>query len=37
VRFVSPSVTTIPERALGIAKGFIVRDPDGHGLQLIER
>ena len=24
-------------RALGIAKGFIVRDPDGHGLQLIER
>ena len=37
VRFVSPSVTTIPDRALGIAKGFIVRDPDGHGLQLIER
>jgi catechol 2,3-dioxygenase-like lactoylglutathione lyase family enzyme len=37
VRFVSPTVTTIPDRALGIAKGFIVRDPDGHGLQLIER
>ena len=37
VRFVSPGVTTIPHRALGIAKGFIVRDPDGHGLQLIER
>lgn len=37
VRFVSPGVTTIPDRALGIAKGFIVRDPDGHGLQLIER
>lgn len=36
-RFVSPGVTTIPDRALGIAKGFIVRDPDGHGLQLIER
>jgi catechol 2,3-dioxygenase-like lactoylglutathione lyase family enzyme len=37
VRFVSPGVTTIPDRTLGIAKGFIVRDPDGHGLQLIER
>ena len=37
VRFVSPGVTTIPDRALGIGKGFIVRDPDGHGLQLIER
>jgi hypothetical protein len=37
VRFISPRVTTIPDRALGIAKGFIVRDPDGHGLQLIER
>ena len=37
VRFVSPGVATIADRALGIAKGFIVRDPDGHGLQLIER
>jgi catechol 2,3-dioxygenase-like lactoylglutathione lyase family enzyme len=37
VRFVSPGVATIPDRALGIAKGFLVRDPDGHGLQLIER
>ena len=37
VRFVSPGVATIPDRALGITKGFIVRDPDGHGLQLFER
>jgi catechol 2,3-dioxygenase-like lactoylglutathione lyase family enzyme len=37
LRFVSPGVTTIPDRVLGIAKGFIVRDPDGHGLQMIER
>ena len=37
VRFVSPGVATIPDRVLGIAKGFIVRDPDGHGLQLIEK
>ena len=37
VRFVSPGVTTIPDRAIGINKGFLVRDPDGHGLQLIEK
>jgi len=37
VRFVSPAVTTIPDRALGINKGFLVRDPDGHGVQLIEK
>ena len=37
VRFVSPGVATIPDRALGINKGFLVRDPDGHALQLIEK
>jgi hypothetical protein len=38
VRFVSPGVAAIPDRALGINKGFLVRDhPDGHGLQLIEK
>jgi catechol 2,3-dioxygenase-like lactoylglutathione lyase family enzyme len=37
VRFVSPGVTTIPDRALGFNQGFLVRDPDGHGLQLIEK
>ena len=37
VRFVSPGVVTIPDRASGIVRGFIVRDPDGHGLQLFER
>jgi hypothetical protein len=36
-RFVSPGVATIPDRALGINKAFLVRDPDGHGVQLIER
>jgi catechol 2,3-dioxygenase-like lactoylglutathione lyase family enzyme len=36
-RFVSPGVTTIPDRALGINKAFLVRDPDGHGVQLIEK
>ena len=37
VRFASLGVATIPDRALGNTKGFIVRDPDGHGLQLFER
>ncbi len=36
-RFVSPGVATIPEQALGINKGFLARDPDGHALQLIEK
>jgi catechol 2,3-dioxygenase-like lactoylglutathione lyase family enzyme len=36
-RFVSAGVATIPDRALGINKAFLVRDPDGHGLQLIEK
>src|SRR5262249_27682511 len=33
-RFVSVGVTTIPDRALGINKAFLVRDPGGHGVQL---
>jgi hypothetical protein len=37
VPFVSPGVATIPDRALGISKGFLARDPDGHALQLIEK
>ena len=37
VRFVSPAVVTIPNRALGADKGFLVRDPDGHALQLMEK
>jgi catechol 2,3-dioxygenase-like lactoylglutathione lyase family enzyme len=36
-RLVSPGVATIPDRALGINKAFLVRDPDGHGVQLIEK
>jgi catechol 2,3-dioxygenase-like lactoylglutathione lyase family enzyme len=36
-RFVSPGISTIPDRALGISKGFLVRDPDSHALQLIEK
>ncbi len=36
-RVVSPSIAELPEKSLGFAKGFLARDPDGHGLQLIEK
>jgi catechol 2,3-dioxygenase-like lactoylglutathione lyase family enzyme len=36
-RVVSPSVAQLPEKSLGFAKGFLARDPDGHGIQVIER
>jgi catechol 2,3-dioxygenase-like lactoylglutathione lyase family enzyme len=35
--FVSPGVVTMPEKTLGFGKGFLVRDPDGHGVQIIEK
>jgi catechol 2,3-dioxygenase-like lactoylglutathione lyase family enzyme len=36
-RVVSPSVAVIAEKTLGFARGFLARDPDGHGLQFIEK
>ncbi|MGH8595737.1 MAG: VOC family protein, partial [Gammaproteobacteria bacterium] len=36
-RIVSPTVAEIPGNGLGFAKGFLARDPDGHGLQIIEK
>jgi catechol 2,3-dioxygenase-like lactoylglutathione lyase family enzyme len=33
--FVSSSVVTLPDKTLGFTKGFLVRDPDGHALQII--
>lgn len=35
--FVSSSIVAIPEQALGFKKGFLVRDPDGHTMRLVER
>lgn len=35
--FVSPGPVTIPEGTLGFVKGFLVRDPDGHVMQLVEK
>lgn len=37
VRMVSPGVAALPEDSLGFMKGFLARDPDGHGLQFVEK
>jgi catechol 2,3-dioxygenase-like lactoylglutathione lyase family enzyme len=34
-QFVSPLVVILPDKALGFTKGFQVRDPDGHVIQII--
>jgi catechol 2,3-dioxygenase-like lactoylglutathione lyase family enzyme len=35
--FVSSGVVTLKENKLGISTGFLVRDPDGHVVELIEK
>ena len=35
--FISPSVVEIPGQVLGFKKGFILRDPDGHAIRIIEQ
>jgi hypothetical protein len=29
------AVGTLPDKALGFTKGFQVRDPDGHAIQIV--
>ena len=36
-RFVSTGVTTLPDGNLGFVRGFLVRDPDGHVMELAEK
>ena len=36
-RIVSSAVAQIPAGSLPFTRGFLARDPDGHGLQLIEK
>lgn len=36
-RFVSSGVTSLPDSRLGFQRGVLVRDPDGHVMQLTER
>jgi catechol 2,3-dioxygenase-like lactoylglutathione lyase family enzyme len=35
MQFVSAGVAGLPDRALGFSKGLLVRDPDGHVVQLV--
>ncbi len=35
--FVSPGTIALPEARLGFKKGFLLRDPDGHVMQLTEK
>jgi catechol 2,3-dioxygenase-like lactoylglutathione lyase family enzyme len=34
-QFVSSAVVMLPDKALGFTKGFQVRDPDGHAIQIV--
>jgi catechol 2,3-dioxygenase-like lactoylglutathione lyase family enzyme len=36
-RIVSPKIAKMPDKSFGFVKGFLARDPDGHGLQVIEK
>jgi catechol 2,3-dioxygenase-like lactoylglutathione lyase family enzyme len=36
-RVISPMIAEFPQKALGFARGFLARDPDGHGLQFVDR
>ena len=36
-RAVSPGVAGIADADFGFTKGFLARDPDGHGLQIVEK
>lgn len=37
VFLISSGIIQLPDRSLGIKYGFLVRDPDGHILQIVER
>ncbi len=34
-QFVSSGVVTLPDKSMGFGKGFLVRDPDGHVMQVV--
>ena len=36
-RMVSSAIVTLPDKALGFARGFLVRDPDGHVMQVVSQ
>jgi catechol 2,3-dioxygenase-like lactoylglutathione lyase family enzyme len=34
-QMISTGVVTLPDKLLGFGKGFLVRDPDGHAIQIV--
>ena len=36
VPFISSGLVTLPDSSLGFQQGFLVRDPDGHAIRIIE-
>ena len=36
-QMISSGVVTLPDKVLGFGKGFLVRDPDGHVMQLVSQ
>jgi len=36
-QMISSDVVTLPDKLLGFGKGFLVRDPDGHVMQLVSQ
>jgi catechol 2,3-dioxygenase-like lactoylglutathione lyase family enzyme len=36
-RLISPTLAQISVETLGFRKGFLARDPDGHGLRIVEK
>jgi catechol 2,3-dioxygenase-like lactoylglutathione lyase family enzyme len=34
--FISPGVVTLPDAQRGFSKGLLLRDPDGHAVQMVE-
>jgi hypothetical protein len=37
IPFISPGAVELPGREAGYAKTLLVRDPDGHAVQFVER
>jgi catechol 2,3-dioxygenase-like lactoylglutathione lyase family enzyme len=35
--FISPGPVSLPDSALGFRSGLVVRDPDGHAMEVVER
>jgi len=35
--FISPGAVTLPDDRLGFARGLLVRDPDGHVMEVVQK